>query len=135
MGDAETFGSRWAETALRVHVGRPIPGAGLGSAIKVSNWTATLLLRLDLLLDADDVRHGIHRAVHDRRADGLLWLVILLGFTMSDYLTRRWMDQPEGWAQISHFFGTKSQRQSTTIDLSPRRTYLLGCAAGFRSTS
>ena len=30
---------------------------------------------------------------------GLLWLAILLGFTMSDYLTRQWMDQPEGWAQ------------------------------------
>ncbi len=39
---------------------------------------------------------------------GLLWLAILLGFTMSDYLTRQWMDQPEGWTQISHFGGTKS---------------------------
>ena len=39
---------------------------------------------------------------------GLFWLAILLDFTMGHYLTRQWMDQPEGWAQISHFFGTKS---------------------------
>lgn len=30
---------------------------------------------------------------------GLLWLAILLGITMSDYLTRQWIEQPEGWAQ------------------------------------
>lgn len=27
----------------------------------------------------------------------LLWLVILLGLTMSDYLTRGWIPQPGGW--------------------------------------
>ena len=32
---------------------------------------------------------------------GLLWLVILLGITMSDYLTRQWIEQPAGWAQSS----------------------------------
>lgn len=32
---------------------------------------------------------------------GLLWLVILLGFAMSDYLTRQWIEQPEGWAQAA----------------------------------
>ena len=39
---------------------------------------------------------------------GLLWLAILLSFTMSDYLTRQWMDQPQGWAQTSYIFGPKS---------------------------
>ena len=39
---------------------------------------------------------------------GLLWLAILLSFTMSDYLTRQWMDQPRGWAQTSHVVGPKS---------------------------
>jgi cytochrome c oxidase subunit 4 len=28
---------------------------------------------------------------------GLLWFVILLGITMSDYLTRQWIEQPQGW--------------------------------------
>lgn len=39
---------------------------------------------------------------------GLVWLVILLTFTMSDYLTRQWMDQPAGWAQINRLMGAKS---------------------------
>ena len=30
---------------------------------------------------------------------GLLWFVILLGITMSDYLSREWIKQPAGWAQ------------------------------------
>ena len=33
-------------------------------------------------------------------AAGLAWLVILLGLTMGDYLTRDWIEQPEGWAGI-----------------------------------
>jgi len=33
-------------------------------------------------------------------ASGLLWLVILLSLTMSDYLTRDWIAQPAGWAEI-----------------------------------
>ena len=28
---------------------------------------------------------------------GLLWLAILLTFTMNDYLTRGWQRQPQGW--------------------------------------
>ena len=28
---------------------------------------------------------------------GLLWLAILLVFTMNDYLTRGWLPQPAGW--------------------------------------
>jgi cytochrome c oxidase subunit 4 len=28
---------------------------------------------------------------------GLLWLAILLTFTMNDYLTRGWQLQPQGW--------------------------------------
>jgi len=34
-------------------------------------------------------------------ASGLLWLVILLSLTMSDYLTRDWIEQPTGWTQIA----------------------------------
>ena len=34
-------------------------------------------------------------------ASGLLWLVILLALTMSDYLTRDWITQPTGWAEIA----------------------------------
>ena len=34
-------------------------------------------------------------------AAGLGWLVILLGLTMGDYLTRDWIEQPEGWALAS----------------------------------
>ena len=33
-------------------------------------------------------------------AAGLAWLAILLGLTMGDYLTRDWIEQPEGWAGI-----------------------------------
>jgi len=28
---------------------------------------------------------------------GLVWFVILLVFTLSDYLTRQWLPSPEGW--------------------------------------
>lgn len=31
---------------------------------------------------------------------GLLWLLILLAFAMSDYLSRQWIEQPQGWAEI-----------------------------------
>jgi hypothetical protein len=34
-------------------------------------------------------------------ASGLLWLIILLSLTMSDYLTRNWIVQPTGWAEIA----------------------------------
>jgi cytochrome c oxidase subunit 4 len=30
-------------------------------------------------------------------AGGLLWLVILLALTLSDYLTRGWFPQPAAW--------------------------------------
>jgi cytochrome c oxidase subunit 4 len=30
---------------------------------------------------------------------GLLWLAILIAFAMSDYLTRQWIEQPQGWAE------------------------------------
>jgi cytochrome c oxidase subunit 4 len=30
---------------------------------------------------------------------GLLWLGILLAFAMSDYLSRGWIEQPQGWAE------------------------------------
>jgi cytochrome c oxidase subunit 4 len=30
---------------------------------------------------------------------GLLWLAILLAFAMSDYLSRQWIQQPQGWAE------------------------------------
>ena len=33
-------------------------------------------------------------------AAGLAWLAILLGLTMGDYLTRDWIEQPEGWADV-----------------------------------
>ena len=42
------------------------------SAVKVFNWTATMYKGVDLLGDADALRHRLHRAVHDRRADGTL---------------------------------------------------------------
>jgi cytochrome c oxidase subunit 4 len=32
---------------------------------------------------------------------GLLWLIFLLGFAMSDYLSRHWMGQPKGWAGVN----------------------------------
>lgn len=34
-------------------------------------------------------------------ASGLLWLVILLSLTMSDYLTRNWISPPTGWAEAA----------------------------------
>lgn len=34
-------------------------------------------------------------------ASGLLWLVILLALTMSDYLTRDWITPPSGWAEVA----------------------------------
>ena len=34
-------------------------------------------------------------------ASGLLWLVILLSLTMSDYLTRDWIQPPTGWTQTA----------------------------------
>lgn len=34
-------------------------------------------------------------------ASGLLWLMILLSLTMSDYLTRNWIAQPTGWAEMT----------------------------------
>ncbi|MDA1313666.1 MAG: cytochrome C oxidase subunit IV family protein [Acidobacteria bacterium] len=30
---------------------------------------------------------------------GLLWLAMLITFAMSDYLTRQWIEQPQGWAR------------------------------------
>ena len=30
---------------------------------------------------------------------GLLWLAILLSFVMSDYLSRQWIEQRQGWAE------------------------------------
>jgi len=44
---------------------------------------------------------------------GLLWLSILLVFTMNDYLTRGWQLQPQGWTE-SHALETSGSGQAST---------------------
>ncbi len=44
---------------------------------------------------------------------GLLWLAILLTFTMNDYLTRDWQVQPKGWTG-SPIVETPSSEQGST---------------------
>ncbi|MBI2816903.1 MAG: cytochrome C oxidase subunit IV family protein [Acidobacteria bacterium] len=45
-------------------------------------------------------------------ASGFLWLVILISITVSDYLTRSWIPDPEGWGPSTAI--TLPSQQSST---------------------
>ena len=46
-------------------------------------------------------------------ASGFLWLVILISISISDYLTRSWIPDPEGWGPSTAVTFPREQQSST----------------------
>lgn len=70
------------------------------------------------------VRYGSH-LIKLFAVAGLVWLVILLALTVSDYLTRGWMPAPEGWS------GRAPSRHSIVAGFLVSQGYNRSCCCRF----